>query len=135
MTNKQLLQDAFAALARGDGSRFTGLFADDFTWTITGTTPWSGSYSGRQAVWRELLNPLLAQFAGPYTNRAVRFVAEDDLVVVECRGHVETTTGKTYANSYCYVCRFADGRLRELVEYMDTDHLMQVLELPHAVLG
>ncbi|HEX6389041.1 MAG TPA: nuclear transport factor 2 family protein [Solirubrobacteraceae bacterium] len=135
MTNKDLLEDAFAALAEGDGSRFTGLFADDFTWTLTGTTPWSGTYSGKDAVWRDLLRPLLKQFAGPYTNRALRFVAEGDIVVVECRGHVETTSGKIYANSYCYICRFAGGKLRELVEYMDTDHLMQVLDPPYALLG
>jgi hypothetical protein len=42
-------------------------------------------------------------------------------VVVECRGHVTTKSGKPYNNTYCYVCRFADGKLKELTDYLDTE--------------
>jgi ketosteroid isomerase-like protein len=56
------------------------------------------------------------------------------MVVVECRGHVMTRSGKPYDNTYCYVCRFgADGLLHELVEYMDTQLVAEVLEPPSSV--
>jgi uncharacterized protein len=48
--NKQLLQDIFDALARGDGTPFRDAMADDFTWTIIGSTDWSGTYAGKQDV-------------------------------------------------------------------------------------
>lgn len=130
--NKRLLQAAFAALAGGDGRKLLDCMAEDFTWTVLGTTPWSGRYAGKRAVRRDLFAPLLAQFAGPYTNQALRFVAEGDVVVVECRGRAETRAGQRYDNDYCYVCRFADGLMVELTEYLDTALVERVLA-PRAV--
>jgi len=79
----------------------------------------------------ELFRPLFAQFEGSYRNRASRFVAEDDIVVVECRGDVATKAGARYDNQYCYVCRFDDaGKLVALTEYMDTALAERVLAPP-----
>ncbi|NRF67871.1 nuclear transport factor 2 family protein [Aquincola sp. S2] len=128
--NKQLMQRIFDALAEGDGRPFVDAMDDDFTWVIPGQATWSGRWEGKQAVRRELLRPLFARFASTYTNRALRFIAEDDHVVVECRGDVMTHGGQAYRNTYCYVCRLADGRLKELTEYMDTEHAAQVLGAP-----
>src|SRR5262249_518734 len=111
----------FAELAKGNGRPFVELWADDFCWTITGNTSWSRTYRGKQAVLDELMKPLYATFATRYTNTALRMIAEDDYVVVECRGNVTTKSGRPYNNSYCYVCRMADGKLVELTEYLDTD--------------
>jgi ketosteroid isomerase-like protein len=125
--NKRAMQAAFDALAEGNGQPFVDLMADDFAWTITGTTAWSRAYRGKQAVRQELLEPLFARFATRYTNRAVRILAEDDHVVVECRGNVTTKSGKAYNNEYCYVIRFADGKMRELTEYLDTELVTEAL--------
>jgi hypothetical protein len=57
-------------------------------------------------------------------------VAEEDIVVVECRGRVTTKSGRPYNNSYCWVCRLADGEIRELTEYMDTELVAKTLEPP-----
>jgi hypothetical protein len=128
--NKQLLQHAFAELAQGNGKPFVDLMAEDFSWTIIGTTPWSGSYRGKQTVRDKLLRPLFAQFTTQYTNTALRMIAEDDYVVVECRGRVMTQSGKPYNNEYCNVIRFADGQMRELMEYFDTELVNSVLRPP-----
>ena len=36
--NKELMQRIFAGLAKGDGQPFRESLAEDFTWTLTGTT-------------------------------------------------------------------------------------------------
>ena len=128
--NKQLLQSIFVALAAGDGKPFIDSLADDVTWTITGTTPWSKTYRGKQAVRAELLRPLFAQFADQYRAQAGRIIAEDDLVVVEYRGRVTTKAGKPYNNTYCWVCRVANGKLIELTEYLDTQLVANALAPP-----
>jgi ketosteroid isomerase-like protein len=125
--NKEALQRVFAELAKGNGRPFIDLWTDDFCWTIAGTTSWSGTYRGKQAVLDDLMRPLFARFATRYTNTATRFIAADDYVVVECRGNVTTKSGQPYDNSYCYVCRMADGRLQELTEYLDTELVTQAL--------
>lgn len=128
--NKQIMQDIFAELAKGNGRPFVDAMADDFCWTITGTTAWSGTYRGKQAVQAELLAPLFAQFADKYANAAQRIIAEDDHVVVECRGRVMTRKGVPYNNTYCYVCRLADGKLKTLTEYFDTELVTAALDAP-----
>jgi uncharacterized protein len=129
-TNKQLVAALFAALAQGDLRPFGEAMAEDFSWTITGHGPWAGTWRGREAVRRELLAPLFAQFAGTYRNRALRIVAEGDTVVVECRGSVATRAGRRYDNHYCYLIEMRDGRLHALTEYMDTALAEAVLTAP-----
>jgi uncharacterized protein len=126
------LEAAFEGLADGDGSAFVDLMADDFRWTIKGDTAWSGTYDGKAAVLGELLGPLMSQFAGRYRNSAERFIAEGEFVVVQCQGNAETKSGQRYDNAYCYVCRFDDGKLRELVEYLDTALVDRALGPPPA---
>jgi hypothetical protein len=57
----------------------------------------------------ELIEPLFAQFVGTYRNSARRFVAEDDHVVVQCRGQVMTCSGErtTTAIAISYGCKAA----------------------------
>jgi hypothetical protein len=96
-----------------------------FVGTVTGTTKWSRTYRGKQAVLKALMGPLFSNFADQYRNTAQRFIAEDDYVAVECRGQVTTKSGKPYNNTYCYVCRMQDGKLKELTEYFDTQLVVE----------
>jgi ketosteroid isomerase-like protein len=128
--NKKLMQRIFAELEKGNGKPFVEAMADDFRWTITGNGPWSKTFVGKQAVLNDLMKPLFSQFAGTYTNSAERFIAEDDFVVIQCRGSVMTKTGKPYNNTYCYICRLKDGKLAELTEYLDTQLVAEALAPP-----
>jgi ketosteroid isomerase-like protein len=128
--NKQIVGAIFAALAAGDRRPFADAMSDDFSWTITGHGPWARTWRGKTAVRRDLMAPLFAQFATPYSNRALRLVAEGDTVVVECRGAVTTQAGERYDNHYCYLIEMRDGRMHALTEYMDTALAERVLVAP-----
>lgn len=130
LENKQRMRDIFDALAQGNGKPFIESLDDDFCWIMQGSTDWSGVYRGKQAVLDQLFKPLFARFAGQYTNTAHRIIAEDDYVVVECRGKVETKAGMPYNNAYCYVCRMEQGRMKELTEYLDTQLVAAALGDP-----
>ena len=128
--NKQLLESAFAQMAAGNGQPFMDALADDVRWTVIGTSPWSRTYAGKREVVDELMRPLFSQFADDYTARATQVIAEDDRVVVEARGQVNTKAGKPYNQTYCYVFRLADGQVRELTEDLDTELVNQALDPP-----
>ncbi|KQZ06188.1 ketosteroid isomerase [Caulobacter sp. Root1455] len=128
--NRQLMQDIFDGLARGDARPFLDSLDETTVWRLTGTNAWSGVYTGKTAIRRDLLTPLFAQFADQYVNVADAIIAEGDTVVVECRGKVTTKTGKRYDNRYCWVCRLADGKIVSLTEYMDTELVATALEPP-----
>jgi ketosteroid isomerase-like protein len=125
--NKQLVQQIFAGLAEGNAKLFVDCMADDFAWTVTGTTPWSRTYTGKSAVLGELFGALRTRVVPPLKTIAQRIVAEDDIVVVEARGSNTTTAGKPYNNRYCFVFRLAGGKLKEVTEYLDTELVTSAL--------
>jgi ketosteroid isomerase-like protein len=127
---KALVQKIMEARSRRDHEPFVAAMADDFVWRIIGSTAWSGEYTGKADVRERLLNPLYAQFVAPSRITAKRILADGDYVVVQCEGDATTVSGERYANSYCFVIRIADGRLRELTEYMDTALVDRVLRPP-----
>ena len=130
LANKQLVQHIFAALSQGDSKPLVDSMADDFRWIITGQTAWSRSYDGKQAVLTQLFGALRAVLVGRIRTTAHRFIADDDCVVVEARGNNTTRSGRAYNNSYCYVIRVADGELKELIEYADTELVRSALGEP-----
>jgi uncharacterized protein len=118
--NKQLIQHVFVELGAGNATPFTDVLADDVQWTIIGSTRWSRTFAGRAAVLAELLTPLRAQIEGRIQVTAHRFIAENDLVVVEATGQSTTKHGVPYNNTYCWIYRLASGKVQELTEYLDT---------------
>ena len=121
------MQTIFDGLAQGDSKAFLDSLSDDFCWTVPGSNSWSGTYRGRDAVRKQLLRPLFDNFATQYTNTARRFIGEGDWVAVECQGDVATTSGQRYDNRYVWLCRVQEGKLREIIEYMDTELAARVL--------
>ena len=128
--NKALIQTIMEARSRRDPAPFIAAMADDFVWRITGSTSWSGEYVGKTEVRERLLKPLHAQFVAPTRLTASRILADGDYVVAECKGDATTVSGERYVNTYCFVMRLADGKLKELTEYMDTALVERVLKPP-----
>jgi hypothetical protein len=133
--NKRLMERIFDELSRGNGKPFVDALAENVRWTIIGGTAWSRTWEGFEAVRRRLLDPLFAQFQTTYRARAVRLIAEDDLVVIESRGDVITSSGKPYRNTYCNIYRLEEGRVVEITEYCDTQLVAEVLSPPEATLA
>jgi len=130
--NKALVQRIHDELDTGNGQVFVDSLADDASWKLEGTTAWSRTYRGKKAIREELLNPLFAQFAGPYVSKTERIIAEGDRVVVLFSGDVPTKAGKRYNNRYCYVYRLEGGKVKELTEYFDTALVQEALQAPPA---
>ena len=118
--NKQVVLDFYEAGARGDMDTCFALLADDVTWTNIGTTKFSGTYVGKQALAEELLGPLFSQLKAGIASRIERLTAEGDIVVAQTSGTAETTDGIPYNNTYCQVITIRDGRIAAVTEYMDT---------------
>lgn len=126
--NKKLMQSIFSELAKGNSKPLVESMADDFCWTVTGTTKWSKTYQGKQTVLTELFGGLRTRISGKITTIAERFIADGDYVAVEARGKNTTNTGRPYNNRYCFVFRLAGGKLQDLTEYLDTELVTSALE-------
>jgi uncharacterized protein len=121
LTNKQIIQNIFGELAKGNSKLFVETMADDFRWILPGTNQWSRTFDGKNAVLTELFGMLSSTLTGPVITTAQRIIADGDYVVVEAHGQSTTKAGNPYNNKYCFVFRLADGKLKEVTEYMDTE--------------
>ena len=132
--NKQALAVILSALADGETQPFVEALADDVVWTVSGKTAWSKSYRGKTALRSELFQPIMRRFAQPYRLVTERMLAEDDFVVVQLRGNGNVSKqGTPYEQHYCWVCRLTDGKLKEVVEYADTELAMRVIGTPESL--
>ena len=118
--NKQVVIDFYEAGARGDMDACFALIADDITWRNIGSTKFSGTFEGKQALMENLLGPLFGQLKAGIASTIDGLIAEGDMVVALTQGQAETHDGTPYNNTYCQVIRIADGKIAEVTEYMDT---------------
>ncbi len=125
--NKQVVLNFYAAAARGDLDSCFALLADDVVWINIGTTKFSGTYRGKQALIEQLLGPLFAQLKAGISTTVENLIAEADMVVAQTAGTAETTDDVPYNNSYCQVMRIRDGRIAEVKEYFDTQLAASIL--------
>ena len=126
--NKQLLRHVYAEISKGNVQPLLDSLADDVEWTIIGSTALSGTSRGKQQVIDKLLKPILARLAdGPIVFQPERFIAEGEYVVMQAKGRATALSGKPYNNTYCIVCRIVDGKVKELVDYVDTELITSAL--------
>jgi ketosteroid isomerase-like protein len=128
--NKDLIRRIFADLEIGDGRLLFESMRSDFCWIIPGSTKWSRTYEGKEAVANDLMRPLRGKIEGRVKTRAQRIIAGGDFVAVEARGDNVTKAGVPYCNTYCFVFRFEAGKLKEVTEYQDTELATRVLGDP-----
>ncbi|MGH7934643.1 MAG: nuclear transport factor 2 family protein [Candidatus Binataceae bacterium] len=119
--NKELVRNMFAELAKGNAEAFLANMADDVRFTVMGTTKWSGTFNGKREVIGKLLTPLAAELEGGIALTPDNLIAEGDFVAMQARGKAKAKNGKSYNNNYCQIFRIANGKVKEITEYLDTE--------------
>ena len=119
--NKQLIQDMFAELSKGNAEAFLGNMADDVEFTLIGSTRYSGTFNGKKELIEKLLTPLSTQLESGITITPSNFVADGDFVAMQAKGKSTTKSGKPYDNTYCQVFQVVNGKVQRVTEYLDTE--------------
>lgn len=119
--NKHVVKEFYDAGARGDMDKCFALLAEDIKWTNIGSTKFSGTFVGKQALVEQLLGPLFGQLKAGISSVIENMIAEGDFVVAQTSGTAETTGGKPYNNTYCQVMKIQKGKIVEVKEYFDTE--------------
>lgn len=126
--NKKVVNEFFAAFARGDAEAAVALLADDVNWTLIGTTPISGTYEGKQAVVEDFLGTFasLIDHDVPIEIEVLEVIGEGDKVVARTAGKMQGKHGE-YNNLYCHVFTVREGLIRENREFADTELIARAL--------
>ncbi len=125
--NCESVRSAFESWEQGDSRPFFGLVADDVCWTVIGSTPISGTYTTKSAFIEKAAGRLTAMFAGPVIAKIVDVRAAGDKVFLQWEGSAETTGGRPYEQTYCWVMTMSDGEVVEALAYLDTELVSAVM--------
>jgi len=123
--NKKIVQDMFAAWSRGQGG-FLDLLADDVHWTVIGSTAVSRTYTSKNAFIEGAVKPLGEKISGAIQPTLRDVIAEGDNVVLQWDGHAVGKNGTLYNQTYCWVMRLENGKVREGTAYLDTEIITQL---------
>jgi uncharacterized protein (TIGR02246 family) len=124
--NRAMIQQAFEAWSGGDGRPFLKLVADDVRWTVIGSTPISRTYTSK-TDFRNALRSMSEHLAGELRVVVRDVIADGDKVAVQFDSHAAGKNGTAYDQTYCWVMRVTDGKVREVTAYLDTELLTRLL--------
>ena len=123
MDETQRNKDAARKFVDGMGKDFARAIdeamAEDCRIVTHGTTAISGKRGKAEAL---AAAGLVGQiFPGSLPTVIHSMIAEGDRVAVEAESFATHVSGKPYNNKYLFLMRFRDGKLIEMIEYLDTE--------------
>jgi ketosteroid isomerase-like protein len=119
-SSREVVQQWFDLIAKGDAQGAFALFTDDVTYDLKGTTPVSGVYRGLHQIVEDFFKPWRKQIVGDIVLTVDELIGDGDCVVALARGKAKTIHGLPYDNDYAFVFRLHDGKIKAVIEYLDT---------------
>lgn len=111
--NKQILEQANAAITEGDYEGFLSFCTEDTQWTFVGEV----TLNGKQAV-REYMARV---YTDPPRFRVEHLIADGDFVTAVGMITMKNQYGKAVEYSYCDIWRLREGKLHELKAFVIAD--------------
>ncbi len=99
------------------------------TFTVTGQTPFSGTYNGLQDVrekFRARAAPMMGRRIG-YGLIPIDYIGEGEELVVLARGRGGSLDGSPYNNTYFLYFRVRDGKIVHYIEDFDSSLAWRVI--------
>jgi uncharacterized protein len=122
--NKKLASQFFARFDANDVAGALDCLAEDATWWIAGkpgARASAGSYGKRKIA--RLLDDMFSRLKDGMRMSVKGAIAEADKVAVEVESRGELKNGRVYNNEYHFLLRMRDGKIAEVREYLDTQHV------------
>jgi hypothetical protein len=111
--NAALVRRIFEAFARKQGFALRGVFADDATWVVPGSSAMAGTYRGREQIFR-FLGRLPKETDGTYRSELVDVLASDRRAAAVYRA-TGRRNGHRLDLEQTLLFRIEDGLVRSVV--------------------
>jgi len=130
--NKKVSHEFFDRFSAGDLEGALALMTDDATWWIAGKPELMGAVAGlktRKQIDR-LLHGMIGQLKNGLKMTVKSMIAEGDRVAAEVESLGDLQNGRTYNQEYHFSLTIRDGKVSEVREYLDTQHVFAVWVQP-----
>ncbi|CAI4156994.1 nuclear transport factor 2 family protein [Alteromonas macleodii] len=125
--NKQIVENAFRAWEKGEGSPFS-LLSENAIWTITGPTQSAGSYS-IQALQRDIIEPFNARLQSPLEPTLINTYQDGDTVIILFEAKGTMINGETYKNSYAWFFTMEGKKVIKVTAVLDLNAFEYLMAL------
>ena len=123
MSTRSIIETYMHNMFTGDFVASFDMFAPDGKYTIIGDTPVSGTYVGPEHIKRELVALLADRFLAPPVVTCTHIIVEGDRGVALGFGDGPAKFGHYRQRNYAFAFRIVDGKVAELIEFMDPGQL------------
>ncbi len=103
------------------------ILADNVEWETMGRLPGVAPVRGKETFLKAMPRTLKAAFPNGLNMKFHTVISEGPHVAIQCESDTTAANGKHYANRYHFYVRFDGGKIAQIREYCDTDHVRQVL--------
>ena len=125
--NKKLASDFFARFSANDIAGALDTMTDDATWWIAGKPSQlsaAGVHSKEQIA--RVFYRMVRQLKDGLKMTVKGLIAEGDTVAVEVESYGELLNGRVYNQEYHTLIKTRDGKISEVREYLDTQHVFAI---------
>lgn len=126
-SNKEIIAKAFQDWHSGTGN-FFDLLTDDMQWEITGSTPYSKVYTSKQEFLNKVIIPLNKKLKVKIKPTVRNIFADKDMVIALWDGEATALDGKPYRSSYSWYMKIKNGKITEVVAFLDGIEFADVMK-------
>jgi len=123
MTTRDTIQTYMNKMRDGDFLGAFQMFTPTGAYTIIGDTPVSGTYVGPEQITAELVPLLAKRFIAPPVVQCTEIIVEGNRGVALGHGEGPAKFGQYRQRNYAFVFRIENGKVGELIEFMDPNQL------------
>jgi ketosteroid isomerase-like protein len=118
--NEATIRAVYDDIAAGSLDRVASFLADDVTWQITGSSPISGSYAGKDAVFG-FFAKMMEFYSGPFTIEVHDVLANGAYGVAICTERA-VVSGEALEFSSVHLWGLRDDKCFTFISYEDDDY-------------
>jgi ketosteroid isomerase-like protein len=109
-------------------SNFFELLADSVVWEVSGRSPVSGVYSGKNDFLNRSVQPITSKLKTRIVPELISLTADEKYVWLHWRGKATSLLGASYENQYVWKLELKDGKIISAVAFLDTFELNALIE-------
>lgn len=131
---KAIVARQFEQWKNGEAN-FFDLLADDATWTVSGRSPFSGTYNGKKDFMERSVMPITEKFKTPLTPELISLTADDTFVWLHFVARTTSKTDELYENTYVWKLQLKDGKITNGLAFLDTYELAMLMNPKETVMN
>lgn len=122
------IREIFKKLESGDGAAFFTHVAEDVDWIVEGTHPLAGHYRSKSDFLAHTFQKLAKVLPQGTQLHVTNVLVSGDWAIVELASLATAKNGLRFDNKYCWVIRFAGGKIVEVRAYLDSAMVQRLFD-------